>query len=67
MQKPWLGDARSNVYAYGLDNELAKEVSLCLGVPIFGREACFENDVNCSTTNIPATLIKKTTNGSGMM
>ena len=49
MQKPWLGDPRCNVYAHGLDNELAKEVSLCLGVPIFGREACLEDDVNCST------------------
>jgi hypothetical protein len=49
MQKPRLSDARSNVYAYGLDNELPKKVSLCLGVPIFRREAYLEDDVNCST------------------
>jgi len=52
MQKPRLGDTRCNVNAYGLDNDLTNEVSLGFSFPILGREACFEDDVNCSTNVI---------------
>lgn len=49
MQKPRLGDARHKVNAYCLDNDLADEVSLGLSIPILRREACLEDDINCST------------------
>ena len=49
MQKPWLSDARRKVYAHRLDNDLADEVSLGLSVPIIGREARFEDDIDRST------------------
>lgn len=49
MQIPWLGDARCKVYRYSLDNYLANEVSLSFSIPIFRRETCFENDINCGT------------------
>ena len=48
MQKPWLGDARRKVNAYCLDNNLADEISLGFCIPILGREACLEDDINCS-------------------
>jgi hypothetical protein len=49
VQKPWLCDARRNVYAHRLDNDLANEVSLGFGIPIFGRETGFEDNVDRST------------------
>ena len=48
MQKPWLGDARRKVYTHRLDNDLANEVSLGFGIPIFRRETRFEDNVERS-------------------
>jgi hypothetical protein len=49
MQKPRLGDARCKVNAYCLDNDLADEISPGFSIPILRREACLEDDINCST------------------
>jgi hypothetical protein len=49
MQKPWLGDARYNINAHCLDDGLADDISLGFSIPILRREACLEDDINCST------------------
>jgi hypothetical protein len=49
MQKPRLCDTRHNVHTYRLDNDLAKEVSLGFGIPVLGREARLEDNVNRRT------------------
>jgi hypothetical protein len=44
-----LGDARRNVNAYGLHNDLANEVPLRFSIPVFRRQTCLKDDINCST------------------
>jgi hypothetical protein len=44
-----LGDARRQVNAHCLDNDLANEVPLGFSVPIFRRKARFKDDVDCGT------------------
>jgi hypothetical protein len=44
-----LGDARRKINTHGLDNDLANEVSLGFSIPILRREACFKDDIDCST------------------
>lgn len=48
MQKPWLGNPRCKVYAYRLDDDLANDVSLGLGIPVLGRETRFEDNIDRS-------------------